>query len=124
MTAVLDSTTATLADCTLASLPLREAVTVHGIEHNDMPLVVEHRLPGVEIDPRPISDDGSRREYWFTDPSSNSRLRLVVAYDRDRSDVRMFVAEIGPRDIFDELVVALQTWNQLGRLHPAQWDVS
>ncbi|GAB3359615.1 hypothetical protein [Amycolatopsis echigonensis] len=123
MTAVLDST-ATLADCTLASLPLRDAVTVHGIEHNDMPIVVEHRLPGVEVEARPISDDGTRREYWFTDPASNSRLRLVVTFDRASGDVRMAVAETGPRDIFDELVVAFARWNQLGRLHPALWDVS
>ncbi|MGH3624928.1 MAG: hypothetical protein ACRDQ5_24575 [Sciscionella sp.] len=108
----------------LASLPLREAVTVHGIEHNEMPIVVEYRLPGVEIDPRPISDDGTHREYWFTHPSTHSRLRLVLTYDQASSDVRMFVAETGPRDLFDELVVAFQTWNQLGRLHPAQWDGS
>lgn len=48
----------------------------------------------------------------------------MVVYDRAIADVRMYVAESGPRDIFDELVVAFERWNRHGRLHPAQWDVS
>jgi len=121
VTAVLDSTTATLSDCTLASLPLRETAAMPGIEHDHTPALVQHRLPGVELDgPRTISS--TRREYWFSDSRTGSRLRLVLIYEPARGDVRCHAAESGPRSILAGLRSAFEAWTRRGRRHPARWD--
>lgn len=105
----------------LQGLPLKNAVTLPGLDHPAFPGVLAAALPGVQHSRKswPALDED---EHSLIDPATGSAVRIIIAWDQHQCRARTCIAEIGPRPLFDELVTRLGEWERHGRTIPDHWQ--
>ncbi|GAB3288930.1 hypothetical protein GCM10027563_25250 [Parasphingorhabdus pacifica] len=103
----------------LDAKPLTPAVTLPGLEHPAFPTVLAAAMPGVGHSRSCWPDE--QDEHSLVDPATGSAVRIIIAWDRHRGRARTCVAEIGPRELWDELVTYVWEWERHGRTIPEHW---
>ncbi len=103
----------------LRARPLKLAVTLPGLEHPAFRDVLAAAMPGVRHF-RTAWPDG-QAEHSLIDSDAGSALRITIAWDPRRRRARTRIAEIGPRSLWDELVIHLTEWQHNSRTIPACW---
>lgn len=112
--------TATIDLAAFDGVELMPVSTLCGIDHPAFPAVVTAALPGVDYH-RQVGENG-HDELVFVDPATASALRVVYRWDRAQGRDVTEIAAIGPRELWDQIAVALGEWEDNARTIPAHWS--
>jgi hypothetical protein len=101
----------------LQTARLVTAVVVPGIEHQAAAAILRTGLPTVEHRRRTLQ----RRidEHLFLDTAARAGVRVLACWDDRAHRVRMHVAEVGGRGLWDRIVAHFTTWEMTGRPVPS-----
>lgn len=98
---------------------LKPAVTLPGLKHPALREVLSAAMPGVRHS-RTSWPDG-QEEHLLIDLDTGSTVRITIGRDPQHGRARTFIAEIGPRALWDELVSHLGEWERNSRTIPPRW---
>lgn len=100
------------------------AIMVTGLEHRSFPEILATGMPGVEhyrhASPR-TELSGTVHQHLLVHVESSSAALITIAWSAREPDVRTSVASIGPKALFEELVVRCTEWTNNGRAIPQHW---
>ena len=103
----------------LDQAPLRPAVYLSTVEHNEFPAALAVALPTVVHATNHVAE--LHDEHEFIDAANGSAVRLVLTFDFRARQVRARVAEAGPLGLWDRIVSAATQWNQDSRPPADRW---
>ncbi len=92
----------------------------HLCNDDDAPFAIALQVPDCHWEYEPATGDDDHWYVWFLDPGSRSWAR----FDYQPQTRRWPVHQFGPRRLFDEITVAYQKWDQLGRPSVMRWQFS
>ncbi len=88
--------------------------------NDDAPFAIALQVPGCHFEYVPATGDDDCWCVWFLDGGTRSWAR----FDYQPQTQRWPVHQFGPRRLWDEITVAYQKWDQLGRPPVTQWQFS
>jgi hypothetical protein len=112
--------TATIDLAAFDGVELTPVSTLCGIDHPAFPGVVTAALPGVDYHRQP--GENGHDELIFVDPATASALRVVYRWDRTQAHDVTEIAAIGPRELWQQITVALGEWEDNSRVIPTHWS--
>ncbi|WP_418153421.1 hypothetical protein [Actinoalloteichus caeruleus] len=77
-------------------------------------------MPGVQHSRQSWPDE--QDEHSLVDAETGSAVRIIITWDRRQGRARPCIAEIGTRNLWDELVVVLGEWERNSRTIPPHWQ--